>query len=247
MWQRDGGAAAGSLETLEFVQGSVELAIYSGLISGELGEGVGTPGVLDKSLPEGGSFTAPQSLHLLGSGEGFSVLLLVGYLRGREQRIYVAHVATLFPGIAASLFVSSLCHLPVELVDEYPHLDPAQTPEPPVGGDDLVDQKVLEYPDGLKLCPQVLAQLPQGTLVFSRQEDLLGEDAVPQGIQADSLLPLRCPGPVLLRAFWRLAWIFFSLVMASTLHNIRVYNVEEIVEQGRCTSTPDFLSPDQVG
>jgi hypothetical protein len=39
-----------------------------------------------------------------------------------------------------------------------------------------------------------LTQLPQDFLVFPRQEDLLGAQAVPEGVQADGGLALWRPG-----------------------------------------------------
>src|SRR5215218_5382390 len=93
-----------------------------------------------------------------------------------------------------SLDASESPHVPVGFLNEYACLHPAQSPKPPVGGDDPIDEEVLQLSDRLKLGPQVFVQLPQRLLVLSRQENLLGAQAVPEGIQADGGLALRCPG-----------------------------------------------------
>ena len=62
--------------------------------------------------------------------------------------------------MAANLFVSSPCQLPIELPGEYAGLDPTQAPEPPVGGNDPVDEEVLKLSDGLQLISQAFTQLP---------------------------------------------------------------------------------------
>src|SRR5829696_5993311 len=81
-------------------------------------------------------------------------------------------------------------HISVGFPNEYACLHPAQSPKPPVGGDDPIDEEVLQLSDRLKLGPQVFVQVPQRFLVFSRQENLLGAQAVLEGVQADGVLPL---------------------------------------------------------
>jgi hypothetical protein len=147
------------------VQCFVEAALYAGLVTGELGEGVRAVAV-------------PY--------EGQTEL----------RRVRIPHV-------------------PVGFLNEYACLHPAQSPKPPVGGDDPIDEEVLQLSDRLKLGPQVFVQLPQLFLVLSRQENLLRAQAVLEGVEADGVLPLRRLGPVLFRAFRRLASAFFSLVMIS--------------------------------
>ena len=66
----------------------------------------------------------------------------------------------------------------------YACLHPAQSPKPPVGGDDPIDEEVLQLSDRLKLGPQVFVQLPQRFLVLLRQEILLRAQAVLEGIKA---------------------------------------------------------------
>src|SRR5829696_9022366 len=73
-------------------------------------------------------------------------------------------------------------HISVGLLHEYACLHPAQSPKPPVGGDDPIDEEVLQLSDRLKLGPQVFVQLPQRLLVLSRQQNLLGAQAVPERI-----------------------------------------------------------------
>src|SRR5215208_8161710 len=114
-------SAAGGLEALEFVQCFVEAALYAGLVTGELGEGVRAVAV-------------PY--------EGQTEL----------RRVRIPHIS-------------------VGFLNEYACLHPAQSPKPPVGGDDPIDEEVLQLSDRLKLGPQVFVQFPQGFLVLSWQEN----------------------------------------------------------------------------
>jgi hypothetical protein len=69
----------------------------------------------------------------------------------------------------------------------------------------------------LQFVPQALAQRLQGGLVFSGEEDVPREEAVPQGVVMDGGLPLgRLRPGVPLRALRRLAWACFSLVIDLT-------------------------------
>src|SRR5215208_1428970 len=112
-------SAAGGLEALQFVQSFVEAALYAGLVTGELGEGVRAVAV-------------PYE----------------GQTQLRRLRIP---------------------HIPVGFLHKYACLHPAQSPKPPVGGDDPIDEEVLQLSDRLKLGPQVFVKFPQGFLVLSRQ------------------------------------------------------------------------------
>src|SRR5215203_6937021 len=125
-------SAAGGLKALEFVQCFVEAALYAGLVTGELGEGVRAVAVPYEAQTE-------------------------------HRRVRIPHISVGFP-------------------NEYACLHPPQPPKPPVGGDDPIDEEVLQLSDRLKLGPQVFVQLPQRLLVLSRQQNLLGAQAVPERI-----------------------------------------------------------------
>src|SRR5215203_3987720 len=79
-------SAAGCLEALEFVQCFVEAALYAGLVTGKLGEGVRIVRITNEGPSKRGSFTVPHCLHLLSLGEGLLVLSLVEY-HGRHTRV----------------------------------------------------------------------------------------------------------------------------------------------------------------
>src|SRR5215218_3476766 len=78
------------LKTLKLVQGLVEAPPYRCFVAGEFGEGVGLVCIPDESSAESSGLRILLGLHLLCPGEGFLVLLLVGYLLRRSQCVYDA-------------------------------------------------------------------------------------------------------------------------------------------------------------
>src|SRR5215204_6735676 len=187
-------SAAGGLEALQFVQCSVQAALYAGLVTGELREEVRA--------------------------------VAVPYERQTERiRVQIPHIS-------------------VGLLHEYACLHPAQSPKPPVGGDDPIDEEVLQLSDRLKLGPQVFVQLPQRLLVLSRQENLLRAQAVLEGVQADGVLPLWRLGAGALQG---VPAVGFGFLLTShyidLLRSVRVDHVKGIVGQSDYTSSTDSRSP----
>src|SRR5215207_8944828 len=98
------------LHTLEFVQCSVEAALYRSLVARELGKGVRPVCVADESAAQRGGFRFLLCIHLPSFGDGLFILLLIDYFCGwlKGVRIEIFVPAYLFR-IAASLVVSSHC------------------------------------------------------------------------------------------------------------------------------------------
>jgi hypothetical protein len=80
-----GSAAPGGLSALELVQRPVDLPLYSGLVTGELGEGVRFVGVPDEGSAKRGGLRISRGLQLSNLGECLFVLPFVRYRRRRPQ------------------------------------------------------------------------------------------------------------------------------------------------------------------
>jgi hypothetical protein len=134
------------------VQCPVEAALDRSLVAGDLGKSLRAVRVADEGSPQRGGFRFSLCVHLPGFEEGPLVLLLVRYRGSREgPRRKEILVPAFLLRIAAGLLASSPRQLPVELPGENAGLDPAKATEPPVGGNDPIDEKVLEPSDGLQL------------------------------------------------------------------------------------------------
>src|SRR5215208_5459328 len=116
------------------------------------------------------------------------MLSLVGYGDYHRSRTCQGGKAVL---VDTRLPLGPLSKFLIMLPGEYTGLHPPQAPEPPVRGHYPVDEEVLKLSARLQLISQAFAQLSQGFLVFSRQEDLLRAETMLQGVEADGGLPLR--------------------------------------------------------
>src|SRR5215213_10785432 len=129
------------------MQRPVESPLYCGLVPGELRERVGPIGVPGEGAPECGSLVFLITPHLANPGECLLVPLFLGY----------GDICGLYYGVQIIRFVSSgltlrpFGQLLGALPGEYASLHPAQAPEPPIGGNYPIDEKVLQLSGGLQL------------------------------------------------------------------------------------------------
>src|SRR6516162_3731150 len=70
-------------------------------------------------------------------------------------------------------------------------LRPCQAPEPPHGVDNAVNEKLLHRSHWQEVCPNLVPNVLEGVHVFSRQDDLTGEEPMPDGVEADPGFTLR--------------------------------------------------------
>src|SRR6516164_3489668 len=69
---------------------------------------------------------------------------------------------------------------------------PYPASEAPHRVDHTINQEFLDRSHGRELCANSVAELLECVLVFSREDIVLGKEAVPERVETDHGFPLRC-------------------------------------------------------
>jgi hypothetical protein len=107
----------------------------------------------------------------------------------------------------------------------------------------MLHEHTLQFSHGLQLGPQALTQLGEGSFVFSWEEDLLGEEAVLNGVQACDVLPLRRFGPAAVEGVSSVGSDLLGTRHDRTFPSFLVGSIKVIVARAGWAPNRNFSSP----
>jgi hypothetical protein len=61
--------------------------------------------------------------------------------------------------------------------------------EPPHGVHHTIYEKFLDRPHRREVCPDPVAEILEGVRIFSRENNVLGKEAVPERVETDGVFP----------------------------------------------------------
>jgi hypothetical protein len=154
------------------------------LVAGELGEGVPLFGVgIDRASEED---LVPVPL-ISSAPKRLTRFRMRSFVRDVGRPLKLVYEGLL---VRADLNCEQVRLEPLHSRMEQCSLRPSQAPEPPHSVDHTIHEEFLDRPYRREVCPNLIPEILEAVRVFSWEDDVPGEEAVPKRVETDGGFPL---------------------------------------------------------